>query len=143
LQHHKNLTNRLTLKEASGCYTGTFSSRFAILLLLTDAAMAIVCPHCEHKMIAKGAIPGRYKPKCAKCGQAFGVTIFEDRDPISQILPKPEPAATMAPSETVPHAPQRSQPPDFGLPVGPELLSLAAGGVLGVLGLLFGRTKAE
>lgn len=73
--------------------------------------MAIVCPHCQHSMTAKGAKPGRYKPKCAKCGQAFGVTIFEDREPVSQILPKAEPAATMAPTETAPQAPQRKQPP--------------------------------
>jgi eukaryotic-like serine/threonine-protein kinase len=33
--------------------------------------------------------------------------------------------------------------PDVGLPLGPELLSLAAGGVLCVLGLLLGRTKAD
>lgn len=40
--------------------------------------MQITCPTCRHAMSLKDARPGQYKPKCAKCGERFALTIFAD-----------------------------------------------------------------
>jgi len=49
--------------------------------------MQITCPSCRHAMSVKDAKPGQYKPKCAKCGERFALTIFADtREPMVQAL---------------------------------------------------------
>ncbi len=37
--------------------------------------MGVLCPHCQHAIAVKNAKPGRYSPKCSKCGQAFLLTV--------------------------------------------------------------------
>jgi serine/threonine protein kinase len=39
--------------------------------------MAIVCPHCRHALNLKNAKPGRYTPKCSKCGKPFALTVSD------------------------------------------------------------------
>ena len=60
--------------------------------------MNIVCPSCRHSMTVKDAKPGRYKPKCAKCGKRFGLTIASDagQPPLVEALAEESPAATVA-----------------------------------------------
>ena len=49
--------------------------------------MQISCPTCLHTMSVKDAKAGQYKPKCAKCGERFVLTIFADaRAPQAQSL---------------------------------------------------------
>src|SRR4029453_12404104 len=43
-----------------------------------ETTMQITCPTCHHVMTVKDAKPGQYKPKCAKCGERFALTIFSD-----------------------------------------------------------------
>lgn len=40
--------------------------------------MSIVCPHCRHGMTIKDPKPGKYKPKCSKCGERFDLEISSD-----------------------------------------------------------------
>ena len=39
-------------------------------------------------MVVKDAKPGKYKPKCAKCGERFSLTVFPDasQEPLVQKL---------------------------------------------------------
>lgn len=71
--------------------------------------MAIQCPHCSHAMTIKDAKPGKYKPKCGKCGERFSLTIPLDaaQSPRAEKLAKPdETAATLAPaSQAVANSP--------------------------------------
>ncbi|HEX5102162.1 MAG TPA: hypothetical protein VFV87_00015 [Pirellulaceae bacterium] len=49
--------------------------------------MAIHCPYCRHKMALKDAKPGKYKPKCAKCGTRFLLTVPADgAEPVSEAI---------------------------------------------------------
>ena len=48
--------------------------------------MVIACPHCQHRMKIKEAQPGKYKPKCAKCGERFLLRVYADRAPVTQLL---------------------------------------------------------
>src|SRR5689334_17786411 len=61
--------------------------------------VAIRCPHCGHGMSPpKNARPGKYKPKCGKCDQAFSLTIPADasQPPVAEKLADSE--ATLAPA---------------------------------------------
>lgn len=51
--------------------------------------MPLQCPHCQHNMVVKDAKPGKYKPKCAKCGERFALTVFPDasKEPLTERLP--------------------------------------------------------
>ena len=40
--------------------------------------MAIVCPHCQQRLKLGAAKPGRYKPKCNKCGERFLLQVPAD-----------------------------------------------------------------
>ncbi len=82
-----------------------------------DPPVAIHCPNCNHGMSIKDAKPGRYKPKCSKCGRRFALTIFpeSDRVPLAERLPS-EPAAgtvtaPVSPQQTVPAAIPRTAAP--------------------------------
>jgi hypothetical protein len=39
--------------------------------------VSIRCPHCQNAITVKGAKPGRYTPKCPKCGGSFALTVTE------------------------------------------------------------------
>lgn len=72
--------------------------------------MPLQCPHCQHNMVVKDAKPGKYKPKCAKCGERFLLTVFPDasKEPLTEKLPieggtvvdspLPDTAKTMVPN---------------------------------------------
>src|SRR5262245_28786066 len=52
-------------------------------------------------MNVKGAKPGRYTPRCSKCGQTFSVTVPEGGGPMIAtplVPPQPAPAASDPPS---------------------------------------------
>ncbi|MFQ3591799.1 MAG: protein kinase [Gemmataceae bacterium] len=54
--------------------------------------MSIVCPHCGHSMNAKGIRPGKFKPKCTKCGRVFLLEVGEGPQlTIKTSLPPGEP----------------------------------------------------
>jgi serine/threonine protein kinase len=61
--------------------------------------MQITCPTCRHAMSVKDAKPGQYKPKCAKCGERFALTIYADaREPkVEALVPVAAPASVSAP----------------------------------------------
>jgi hypothetical protein len=67
--------------------------------------MAIVCPHCRHGMSVKDAKPGKYKPKCAKCGERFVLTIFGEAgsEPLVEKLPEAAVATASATMAASPH----------------------------------------
>ena len=50
--------------------------------------MPLHCPHCQHSMVVKDAKPGKYKPKCAKCGERFSLTVYPDasKEPLVEKL---------------------------------------------------------
>ena len=55
--------------------------------------MPIICPHCGHSMNAKNLRPGKFKPKCTKCGGVFVLEISEDPTPLIRTsLPTTEPS---------------------------------------------------
>ena len=84
--------------------------------------MPLQCPHCHHNMVVKDAKPGKYKPKCAKCGERFALTVFPDasKEPLTEKLPieggtvadSPPPVAakTMVPNPQI-EATMPSPPP--------------------------------
>jgi eukaryotic-like serine/threonine-protein kinase len=41
------------------------------------SALAIVCPYCAYKLNLKSPKPGRFRPRCPACNQAFGLTISD------------------------------------------------------------------
>lgn len=61
--------------------------------------MAIACPHCKHGFSLKEAKPGRYRPKCSKCGQKFLLTVFPDanKPPKVELPPAEDAGATLMP----------------------------------------------
>ncbi|MFO0867549.1 MAG: protein kinase [Pirellulales bacterium] len=40
--------------------------------------MKIACPHCQHRLSLQDPKPGRYQPKCPKCGERFLLTVPAD-----------------------------------------------------------------
>jgi eukaryotic-like serine/threonine-protein kinase len=40
--------------------------------------MLVVCPYCHHRATLKSPKPGRYTPKCPKCGQRFRLEVPDD-----------------------------------------------------------------
>ncbi len=66
--------------------------------------MPLHCPYCNHSMVVKDAKPGKYKPKCAKCGERFALTIPADAtcEPVVEKLPPSDAGATLAPVAPVP-----------------------------------------
>lgn len=40
--------------------------------------MAIQCPYCQYPMELKGGKPGKYAPRCQRCGQKFSLRIPDD-----------------------------------------------------------------
>ena len=50
--------------------------------------MNVICPYCAHGMTVKGAKPGRFKPKCAKCIRLFLLTVAADESTRSAPLPE-------------------------------------------------------
>ena len=69
--------------------------------------MPLHCPHCQHSMVVKDAKPGKYKPKCAKCGERFSLTVFPDasKEPLIQKLPAEGERANIANAPTVLYPP--------------------------------------
>ena len=65
--------------------------------------MPVLCPHCRHSMVVKDAKPGKYKPKCAKCGERFSLTVFPDasQQPLVEKLPAEGQRASIATTPTV------------------------------------------
>ncbi|MBC7854358.1 MAG: protein kinase, partial [Pirellulaceae bacterium] len=69
--------------------------------------MPLHCPHCQHSMVVKDAKPGKYKPKCAKCGERFSLTVFPDasQEPLVQKLPAEGEQPSIANAPTVLYPP--------------------------------------
>lgn len=86
--------------------------------------MAIRCPYCQHGMSIKEAKPGRYKPKCSKCGQRFALTIYPqpDRAPLTEALP----SETAAAAATVPAADSVPAPKSAPVAEKPSKTALAS-----------------
>jgi eukaryotic-like serine/threonine-protein kinase len=92
--------------------------------------MPFACPLCQNPISLKGAKPGRYKPKCPKCGGTFALTVPDDpsADPVAERLPtadelpptvklppppKPaDPTAKAGPADTVKMPPKPKPPAD-------------------------------
>jgi eukaryotic-like serine/threonine-protein kinase len=73
----------------------------------------IQCPHCRHQIEVKGARPGRFTPKCTKCGQRFMLVIPEGGgDPQVSVIAPNSAAATQPPQQTAAPAaaPRRAEP---------------------------------
>jgi eukaryotic-like serine/threonine-protein kinase len=60
--------------------------------------MQLICPYCSSPTSGKAPKPGRYTPKCPKCGKAFVVVVADDPDqpPTVQPLPAADLQATGA-----------------------------------------------
>ncbi|PNY38475.1 hypothetical protein C2E31_00635 [Rhodopirellula baltica] len=43
--------------------------------------MQIKCPHCQSKLTLASPKPGRYKPKCKRCGEPFVLLVSDDDPP--------------------------------------------------------------
>jgi eukaryotic-like serine/threonine-protein kinase len=73
----------------------------------------VACPHCKHSLSVKIAKPGRYTPKCPKCGQAFLLVVAEDPNeaPRAGLLPaKKSPQPAPGPHETAATLPDSPRP---------------------------------
>lgn len=94
--------------------------------------MMIACPYCQHQMQLKVPKPGRFQPKCSKCGRRFALTVSSDpaAGPEVGVLPEPgAPAAsatigaaertTPMPSEATHAAPPATSPIEATLPSRP------------------------
>lgn len=68
--------------------------------------MATLCPYCQHRLTFKDAKPGKYKPKCNKCGARFALTIDPDpaRAPLVEKLDGQAPPAAKE-TDVAPPAP--------------------------------------
>src|SRR5262245_18282883 len=70
--------------------------------------MAVHCPYCQHSMNVKSARPGRFNPKCSKCGRVFLLTVSAGpgAGPTFTVAPAPGEAgksgAAFDPEATVP-----------------------------------------
>jgi eukaryotic-like serine/threonine-protein kinase len=64
--------------------------------------VAIVCPYCAHRLNPKAACPGRYRPKCPNCAQAFQLIVPEESGVACR--------AEMLPSEPLRTTPGRGRP---------------------------------
>ncbi|MBC7852266.1 MAG: serine/threonine protein kinase [Pirellulaceae bacterium] len=84
--------------------------------------MPLLCPHCQHSMVVKDAKPGKYKPKCAKCGERFSLTVFPDasQEPLVQKLPAEaeRPNIANAPTVLYPPSAEGTAVPESPLPAG-------------------------
>jgi serine/threonine protein kinase len=69
--------------------------------------VAIVCPHCRHALNLKNPKPGRYTPKCTKCGKPFTLTVSDG--PEVKFIVGPVPSA---PGKAAPKKP--AAPPQRG-----------------------------
>ena len=69
--------------------------------------MPLHCPHCQHSMVVKDAKPGKYKPKCAKCGERFSLTVFPDAslEPLVEKLSAETTLPNIATTPTVQYPP--------------------------------------
>jgi len=88
--------------------------------------MGITCPYCQHQMQLKEPKPGRFQPKCSKCGRRFAFTVSPDpaSAPEVRVLPQPGAAAAAATTgsaeQTVPipaDATQARGPPPASSPI--------------------------
>jgi serine/threonine protein kinase len=59
--------------------------------------MAIVCPHCQQQLKLGSAKPGRYKPKCNKCGERFLLEVPDDPQAAPMVRGAPAAAASDGP----------------------------------------------
>jgi hypothetical protein len=69
--------------------------------------VSVTCPNCHKSLQLKGLKPGRFKPKCPRCGQAFQLTVPAEpgKEPVAAPLPAkpaPAPAAAAPPPATEP-----------------------------------------
>jgi serine/threonine protein kinase len=55
--------------------------------------VAIACPYCDHRIQLRGAKPGRFRPKCPRCDQAFALLVPKEPGAAFEIHPIPEGAA--------------------------------------------------
>lgn len=62
--------------------------------------MNIACPYCNATLTPKSLKPGRYAPKCPKCGRPFVLDVPEDDEAdvtVEEIDPKPLPKTKPVP----------------------------------------------
>ncbi|MGL6075560.1 MAG: protein kinase domain-containing protein [Fimbriiglobus sp.] len=61
--------------------------------------MLIDCPYCRAKIQSKLPKPGKYKPKCPKCGESFALVVHDDPEQtflVRKAEPSQNPEATQA-----------------------------------------------
>jgi hypothetical protein len=76
--------------------------------------VAIVCPYCGRRIKLKDAKPGRYTPRCGKCGWQFVLTVPADPHDTVAVVPLAVPAAP--PPQAVPVAQPQPQPAPRDVP---------------------------
>lgn len=59
--------------------------------------MAVVCPSCQKELGLKGAKPGRYSPKCPRCGAGLLLLVKEDGSVEVSVKAAPDVMTTRAP----------------------------------------------
>ncbi len=82
--------------------------------------MSIVCPHCRHGMTLREPKPGKYKPKCAKCGERFELEIFADAAKPPRVSSGQSLKATAVMDETLPPAAELSVSLGIEATIAPE-----------------------
>ncbi len=86
--------------------------------------MNIACPYCNATLTPKSLKPGRYTPKCPKCGRPFVVDVPADDEAdviVEEIDPKPLPKTTPVPIVRRPKSqPEHTDDDDEDLPVSEE-----------------------
>ncbi|MFN4242503.1 MAG: serine/threonine-protein kinase [Tepidisphaerales bacterium] len=59
--------------------------------------MAVVCPSCQKELGLKGAKPGRYSPKCPRCGSGLLLVVKDDGSAEVSLRAAPDVMATRSP----------------------------------------------
>jgi serine/threonine protein kinase len=65
--------------------------------------VAIVCPNCTNRLNLKAPKPGRYRPRCPRCGNSFVLVVPEGADPVVEVraslpadtMPRPSPSKVL------------------------------------------------
>jgi eukaryotic-like serine/threonine-protein kinase len=102
--------------------------------------VTIACPHCRHNLNLKAVKPGKYAPKCPKCGRGFQLVVADDpaRTALVRALDAPaEDAGATTAAGTDESAAAASLPaPRLAKEVGPKEVLATLGGyqVLKLLG---------
>jgi len=85
------------------------AARFNFAFLVRDSLMHFPCPSCKQAISANPPKPGKYTPKCPKCGKSFVLLVPED------------PTATVQVRAASPASGRISAPPKAPPPPSPEI----------------------